>query len=204
MYRRSGTRQGVLIPHGFSGSFAAFAGMDRLFAGCSDFPRIGGDAGCNPGRISPVGCCGNDAVGKRFEHSNHAKSLAEYIWRYGLFEESVDGTGRVARHDVPYSLRDVVAPVAAKGHTHLRYALIVAGHEDGDGAWPGGACATDRVRSRHAAEHRAGSRPGVAERHPGLTQQSTAFRSSAGASASRRRANTSSAKRISSSLIPAC
>ena len=72
---------------------------------------------------------GNDGVGERFEHINHAKSLAEYIWRYGLFEESVDGTGRVARHDsVPYSLRDVVAPVAAKGRTHLlnaiRYAYI--------------------------------------------------------------------------------
>ena len=25
----------------------------------------------------------NDAVGERFEHINHAKSLAEYVWRYG-------------------------------------------------------------------------------------------------------------------------
>ena len=37
---------------------------------------------------------GNDAVGERFEHINHAKSLAEYIWHYGLFQESADGTGR--------------------------------------------------------------------------------------------------------------
>ena len=58
---------------------------------------------------------GNDAVGERFEHINHARSLAEYVWRYGVFEESGDGTGRVARHDMPYGLRDIVAPVAASG-----------------------------------------------------------------------------------------
>ena len=27
-------------------------------------------------------CLGNDAVGERFEHINHAKSLDEYVWRY--------------------------------------------------------------------------------------------------------------------------
>ena len=27
---------------------------------------------------------GNDAVGERFEHINHASSLAEYIWRYAV------------------------------------------------------------------------------------------------------------------------
>ena len=74
---------------------------------------------------------GNDAVGERFEHINHARSLAEYVWRYGVFEESGDGTGRVARQDMPYGLRDVVAPVAARGANHLRmaarYALIAAG-----------------------------------------------------------------------------
>lgn len=74
---------------------------------------------------------GNDAVGERFEHINHAKSLAEYVWRYGVFEESADGTGRVARRDVPFSLRDIVAPLAAKGPAKLRlaawYAETVAG-----------------------------------------------------------------------------
>lgn len=74
---------------------------------------------------------GNDAVGERFEHINHARSLAEYVWRYGVFEESGDETGRVARQDMPYGLCDVVAPVAAKGTNHLRmaagYALIAAG-----------------------------------------------------------------------------
>ena len=73
---------------------------------------------------------GNDAVGERFEHINHAGSLAEYVWRYGVFEESSDGTGRVDQESVPYSLRDVVAPMAAKGRDHLRaatrYALIAA------------------------------------------------------------------------------
>ena len=70
---------------------------------------------------------GNDAVGERFEHINHAKSLAEYIWRYGLFVESADGTGREPLGGgVTYSLRDVIAPVAAKGRTHLRNAVWYA------------------------------------------------------------------------------
>ncbi len=69
---------------------------------------------------------GNDAVGERFEHINHAKSLAEYVWRYGSFEESADGTGRVARQDVPHGLRAVVAPVEAKGRAHLRLAARYA------------------------------------------------------------------------------
>ena len=77
-------------------------------------------------------CLGNDTVGERFEHINHAKSLDEYVWRYGAFEESADGTGRVPSRDTPYSLRDVVTPVAAKGRDHLFnaiwYALITAGH----------------------------------------------------------------------------
>ena len=85
---------------------------------------------------------GNDAVGERFEHINHARSLAEYIWRYGVFEESADGSGRVARHDVSHGLRDVVSPVAAKGRTHMRlaarYTLVTAGGDDrtspGDGS----------------------------------------------------------------------
>ena len=65
---------------------------------------------------------GNDAVGERFEHINHARSLAEYVWCYGVFDESADATGRIARQDIPYSLREVVAPVAAKGPNHLRIA----------------------------------------------------------------------------------
>lgn len=74
---------------------------------------------------------GNEAIGDRFEHINHSKSLAEYVWRYGVFEESADGTGRIARPDIPFSLRDTVAPIAAKGSTYLRlaawYAETVAG-----------------------------------------------------------------------------
>lgn len=84
---------------------------------------------------------GNDAVGERFEHINHAKSLAEYVWHYGVFEEADDGTGRVARQDIPYSLRDIVAPLAAKGRTHLRiagrYALIATARGSEDAASPG-------------------------------------------------------------------
>ena len=70
---------------------------------------------------------GNDTVSERFEHINHAKSLAEYIWRYGLFVESGDGTGRDTPHGgVTYSLRDVIEPVAAKGREHLRNAVRYA------------------------------------------------------------------------------
>ena len=83
---------------------------------------------------------GNEAVGERFEHINHAKSLAEYVWRYGAFEESADGTGRTTRADIPFSLRDIVAPISAKGPTHLRlaarYAEIVAA-SGGDASPPG-------------------------------------------------------------------
>ena len=81
---------------------------------------------------------GNDAVGERFEHINHARSLAEYVWRYGVFEESDDGTGRVGRQDIPHGLQNVMAPVAAKGRAHLhmaaRYALLAAGHGSGNAA----------------------------------------------------------------------
>ena len=95
---------------------------------------------------------GNGAVGERFEHINHAKSLAEYIWRYGVFEESIDGTGRVARQDVPRGLRDVVAPVAAKGRTHLRlaarYAMVITGG-DADTVPPGDGNPAVAERSEH-------------------------------------------------------
>ena len=70
---------------------------------------------------------GDDAVGGRFEHINHTKSLAEYIWRYGLFVESADGAGRHTPHGgVTYSLRDVIEPAAAKGRAHLRNAVRYA------------------------------------------------------------------------------
>ena len=95
---------------------------------------------------------GNDAVGERFEHVNHAKSLAEYIWRYGVFEESADGSGRVARQDVSRGLRDVIAPVAAKGGTHLRlaarYAMVIAGGGD-DTVPPGDGSSAGAERSEH-------------------------------------------------------
>lgn len=107
---------------------------------------------------------GNDAVGERFEHINHARSLAEYVWRYGVFEESGDGTGRVARQDMPYGLRDVVAPVAARGANHLRmaagYALVAAGlGRDGTDSSDGG-----RTSVPVAAERRQLLR--YAEQHP--------------------------------------
>lgn len=61
---------------------------------------------------------GNDDIGHRFEHINHVRSLTEYIWRYGAFTESPDGTGRapVRRSD---SLRSILEPVVRKGRAHL-------------------------------------------------------------------------------------
>ena len=105
---------------------------------------------------------GNDAVGERFEHINHAKSLAEYVWRYGVFEESADGTGRVARQDVPFSLRDIVVPVAAKGRAHLRlaawYAETVAGtggyaSPPSDGSEDSSERSEDQVLRRYAEQN---------------------------------------------------
>ncbi|MCY3610661.1 MAG: hypothetical protein OXH51_03925 [Gemmatimonadetes bacterium] len=68
---------------------------------------------------------GNDAIGHRFEHINHVRSLTEYIWRYGAFAESPDGTGRVPvrRSD---SLRSILKPVVRKGRAHLERAVRYA------------------------------------------------------------------------------
>ncbi len=74
---------------------------------------------------------GNDDVGYRFEDINHARSLAEYIWRYGAFAESPDGTGRVAVEDT-HSLRSIVKPVARKGHSHFEKAVHCAALFGGD------------------------------------------------------------------------
>lgn len=105
---------------------------------------------------------GNDAVGERFEHINHSKSLAEYVWRYGAFEESADGTGRVPHRDIPYGLRSLVTPVAAKGPDHLvnaiRYALMTAGHRGARAESHGSRGTTpspteEATLERHAEQH---------------------------------------------------
>ena len=111
---------------------------------------------------------GNDAVGDRFEHINHARSLAEYVWRHGVFEESDDGTGRVAGQSVTYSLRHVVAPVAAQGRTHLRivveYAQSLAGRgADTSAVSGGGSGDPDVVERPEQLELRR-----YAERHPDI------------------------------------
>ena len=109
---------------------------------------------------------GNDAVGERFEHINHAKSLAEYVWRYGAFEESADESGRAARHDLPDGLRDVVGPVAAKGRTNLRlaarYAIVTAGDGGDDTTLPGDGSPANAERPE-----RIGLRQ-YAEQHPDI------------------------------------
>ena len=68
---------------------------------------------------------GNDDIGFRFEHINHTRSLVEYIWRYGAFSESSDGTGRVP-HPTARSLRSIVRPVARKGRKHFEKAVKYA------------------------------------------------------------------------------
>ncbi len=65
--------------------------------------------------------CGNDSVGERFEHINHARSLAEYVWSCGPFKEDADGSGRVALDGD--GLKAIVAPVARKGRSVLSTAV---------------------------------------------------------------------------------
>ena len=69
---------------------------------------------------------GNESIGERFEHINHARSLAQYIWRCGAFCEEADRTGRVGLPHAASSLRTIVEPVAAKGHDHLEMAVRYA------------------------------------------------------------------------------
>ena len=69
---------------------------------------------------------GNESVGERFEHINHVRSLAQYIWRCGAFCEDAEGTGRIALPDAARSLRAIVKPVAAKGRDHFEMAVRYA------------------------------------------------------------------------------
>ena len=75
---------------------------------------------------------GNESIGERFEHINHVRSLAQYVWRCGAFCEDADGTGRVALPDAARSLRAIVKPVAAKGHSHFEMAVRYAARFGGD------------------------------------------------------------------------
>ena len=75
---------------------------------------------------------GNESVGERFEHINHVRSLAQYVWRCGAFCEEVEGTGRVALPDAGRSLRAIVKPVAAKGRDHFEQAVRYAARFGGD------------------------------------------------------------------------
>ena len=69
---------------------------------------------------------GNESVGERFEHINHVRSLAQYVWRYGAFCEEAEGTGRAALPDAARNLQAVVKPVAAKGREHFEQAVRYA------------------------------------------------------------------------------
>ncbi len=69
---------------------------------------------------------GNESVGERFEHINHVRSLAQYVWRCGAFGEDDDGTGRFALPAAAHSLRAIVKPVAAKGRDHFEMAVRYA------------------------------------------------------------------------------
>ena len=98
---------------------------------------------------------GNESVGERFEHINHVRSLAQYVWRCGAFCEDAEGTGRIALPDAARSLRAIVKPVAAKGRDHFERAVRYA-------AWLGGDAPSAFVGHRdpdlaallgYAAEH---------------------------------------------------
>ena len=69
---------------------------------------------------------GNESVGERFEHINHVRSLAQYVWRGGAFCEDAEGTGRVALPDAARSLRAIVKPVASRGRGHFEQAVRYA------------------------------------------------------------------------------
>ena len=69
---------------------------------------------------------GNESVGERFEHINHVRSLAQYVWRCGAFCEDAEGTGRIALPEAARSLRAIVKPVAAKGRDHFEMAVRYA------------------------------------------------------------------------------
>ena len=69
---------------------------------------------------------GNESVGERFEHINHVRSLAQYVWRCGAFCEDAEETGRVALPDAARSLRAIVKPVASGGRAHFEQAVRYA------------------------------------------------------------------------------
>ena len=75
---------------------------------------------------------GNESIGERFEHINHVRSLAQYVWRHGAFCENAEGTGRIALPDAARSLRAIVKPVAANGRDHFERAVRYAARFGGD------------------------------------------------------------------------
>ncbi len=69
---------------------------------------------------------GNDQVGHRFEHINHLRSLAQYIWRFGAFRERDDGTGRIPVDSEALGLGAIVRPIARRGREHFENAVLYA------------------------------------------------------------------------------
>ena len=98
---------------------------------------------------------GNESIGERFEHINHVRSLAQYVWRCGAFCEDADGTGRAALPNAARSLRAIVKPVAAKGHDHFEMAVRYAARfgDDVPNAPTMRADANLSALLRYAAEH---------------------------------------------------
>ena len=69
---------------------------------------------------------GNESVGERFEHINHVRSLAQYVWRCGAFREDAEGTGRIALPEAARGLQAIFKPVSAKGPDHFERAVRYA------------------------------------------------------------------------------
>ena len=110
---------------------------------------------------------GNEAVGERFEHINHVRSLAQYVWRYGAFREDEAGTGRVPERGAAHSLGEIVKPVAKRGREHFEMAvrytarfgvsppvILGAAHGRADSGHPRRADADVAHLVAYAAEHR--------------------------------------------------
>lgn len=97
---------------------------------------------------------GNEEIGFRFEHINHARSLTEYIWRYGAFGEAPDGTGRISLGPTD-SLWSIARLVARRGRAHLaqavRYAALFGSRPPAE--WTRYPSESQRHLLRYAVEH---------------------------------------------------
>ena len=68
-----------------------------------------------------------DALGRRFEHINHARSLGQYVWLHGAFREADNGGGRVPVEGP--GLGTIIEPLTLHGRHGLEAAIKLASGE---------------------------------------------------------------------------